>query len=157
MNLNANKDFKKFDALLINWMSRHSIRLLRTLLGIIFLWFGLLKFIPEASPAQTLATQTIAVLSFNLLTPNVSMILLALLETLIGLGLVLGVYLRATLLLLFIQMLGTLTPLFLFPAETYVQPPFTPTLEGQYIIKNLVLIASGLVIGSSLKAPHTQQ
>lgn len=157
MTLNANKDFKKFDAVLINWMSRHSIRLLRILLGVIFLWFGLLKFIPGASPAQTLATQTIAVLSFDLLSPSISIILLALLETLIGLGLVLGVYLRATLLLLFIQMLGTLTPLFLFPAETYVQPPLTPTLEGQYIIKNLVLIAAGLVIGSSLKVPEVKQ
>jgi uncharacterized membrane protein YphA (DoxX/SURF4 family) len=90
------------------------------------------------------------ILSAGLISPEVSMVLLAIWETLIGLGLILGICLRFTLLLLFTQMLGTLTPLLFFPAETFVNPPVTPTLEGQYIIKNLVLISSGLVIGSSL-------
>ena len=50
---------------------------------------------------------------------------------------------RASLLLLFVQMLGTITPLFLFPTETFTIFPIVPTLEGQYIIKNIVLVAGG--------------
>jgi uncharacterized membrane protein YphA (DoxX/SURF4 family) len=150
VTLNSNKQFKKFDVFVIGWMKQYGIRLLRISLGIIFLWFGFLKFIPGASPAQTLATKTMETLSFGLMPPDISIVLLAIWETLIGLGLILGLHLRLTLFLLFTQMLGTLTPLLFFPSETFVTPPLTPTLEGQYIIKNLVLIASGLVIGSSL-------
>ena len=83
--------------------------------------------------------------------PQVSIYLLAVWETLIGLGLILGVFLRATLLLLFVQMLGTVTPLFLFPGESFVVFPLVPTLEGQYIIKNLVLIGAGMVIGATVR------
>jgi len=53
--------------------------------------------------------------------------------------------------LLFLQMAGTMTPLVLFPAETFVRFPYAPTLEGQYIIKNLVLISAGLVVGSTVR------
>jgi uncharacterized membrane protein YphA (DoxX/SURF4 family) len=145
------KTFNSLDKHVTSWMARNGITLLRVSLGIIFLWFGVLKFIPGASPAQGLATRTIELLSFGLVQPEVSLFLLALWETVIGLGLVLGLYLRTTLLLLFLQMMGTLTPLVLFPAETFMQAPFAPTLEGQYIIKNLVLIASGIVIGATVR------
>jgi uncharacterized membrane protein YkgB len=76
---------------------------------------------------------------------------LAIWECLIGLGLLSGRYLRATLLLLFVQMLGTVTPLFLFPAETFTHFPWAPTLEGQYIIKNVVLVAAAIVIGATVR------
>ena len=56
-----------------------------------------------------------------------------------------------TLLLLFIQMLGTLTPLLLFPDETFTRFPYAPSLEGQYIIKNAVLIAGAIVIGATVR------
>jgi hypothetical protein len=58
---------------------------------------------------------------------------------------------RATLFLLALQMLGTLTPMLLFPAETWQVFPISPTLEGQYIIKNLVLISAGIVIGATVR------
>ena len=48
-------------------------------------------------------------------------------------------------------MIGTITPLFLFPGETFNSVPFIPTLEGQYIIKNIVLISAGIVIGSTVR------
>lgn len=66
-------------------------------------------------------------------------------------GLLFGAYLRATLFLLWLQMLGTITPLFLFPAECFTKFPYAPTLEGQYIIKNVVLISAGLVIGATVR------
>jgi uncharacterized membrane protein YphA (DoxX/SURF4 family) len=145
------KDFNALDKQITTWMAKHGIMLLRISLGIIFLWFGALKFSPGASPAQSLATRTIELLSFGMIQPEVSLALLAVWETTIGLGLILGIFMRTTLLLLFVQMLGTLTPLVLFPTETFTRFPFSPTLEGQYIIKNLVLIAAGTVIGATVR------
>lgn len=132
-------------------MSQYGILFLRISLGIIFFWFGVLKFIPGLSPAQDIATLTIERLTFGFIEPEVSIIILAIWETLIGLGLIFGVFLRATLFLLFTQMLGTMTPLIFFPAETFIIFPFVPTLEGQYIIKNLVLISAGLVVGATVR------
>ena len=69
----------------------------------------------------------------------------------IGLGLLFGIAMRATLLLLFVQMLGTITPIFLFPDLVFTRVPYAPTLEGQYIIKNMVLISAGIVIGATVR------
>jgi uncharacterized membrane protein YkgB len=55
------------------------------------------------------------------------------------------------LLLMFVQMLGTISPMFLFPEETFLRIPYAPSLEGQYIIKNLVLISAGVVIGATVR------
>lgn len=146
--------FEQIDTRLTNWMARHSIVLLRIGLGLIFFWFGVLKFFPQLSPAQELATRTISVLSFGLVTPVVSLPLLAAWECLIGLGLISGRWMRVTLLLLILQMMGTVTPLFLFPSEAFSRIPFAPTLEGQYIIKNIVLVCAGLVIGATVRGGH---
>jgi uncharacterized membrane protein YphA (DoxX/SURF4 family) len=124
---------------------------LRISLGVVFLWFGVLKFFPGLSPAQTLAGNTISILSFDLLTPELAVFILAVWECLIGVGLIVGYLLRATLLLLWLQMVGTITPLFLFPEQCFTVVPIAPTLEGQYIIKNLVLVTAGLVIGATVR------
>lgn len=100
---------------------------------------------------EALATRTIEVMTFGLIRPEMSIYILAAWETLIGLGLIFGVWMRATLLLLFLQMLGTMTPLFFFPAEVFTRIPYAPTLEGQYIIKNLVLISAGIVLGATVR------
>jgi uncharacterized membrane protein YphA (DoxX/SURF4 family) len=143
--------FNRVDRKITNFMARYGITFLRISLGVVFLWFGVLKFFPGVSPAADLATRTIEVLTFGAIPPGTSIYLLATWETLIGLGLVFGIFLRATLLLLFVQMLGTITPLFLFPAESFLRFPYAPTLEGQYIIKNLVLISAGMVIGATVR------
>lgn len=128
--------------------ARFTIALLRICLGIVFLWFGVLKFFPELSPAQALATRTIETLSFGVIKPSLSLPALAAWECLIGLGLITNRYLRVTLLLLLAQMLGTFAPMVLFPQETWVQFPTVPTMEGQYIVKNIVLVSAALVIGA---------
>ncbi len=133
------------------WLIRYSIVLLRIGLGIVFFWFGVLKFIPGASPAQELALNTIDVLTFGLIPASAALILLATLECAIGIGLITGRFLRLTLVLLVFQMLGAWSPLFLFPGEAFIHFPYAPTLEGQYIIKNIVLIGAGLVIGATLR------
>jgi uncharacterized membrane protein YkgB len=132
-------------------LARLGMPMLRIALGVVFLWFGVLKFFPGLSPAEDLAARTIETLSFGVVTPQVSLPVLATWETLIGLGLITGRYLRATLLLLFVQMAGTITPLFLFPAETWVHFPYAPTLEGQYIIKNIVLVAAAIAVGATVR------
>jgi uncharacterized membrane protein YphA (DoxX/SURF4 family) len=143
--------YNRVDEKITHFMRRYGILFLRVSLGIVFLWFGVLKFFPGVSPATGIATATIERLTFGFIQPEISIIILAIWETLIGLGLITGLFLRLTLFLLFTQMLGTMTPLILFPAETFVIFPLVPTLEGQYIIKNLVLISAGLVIGSTVR------
>jgi uncharacterized membrane protein YphA (DoxX/SURF4 family) len=132
-------------------LARIGVPVLRIGLGIVFLWFGLLKFFPGASPAETLAARTIETLSGGAIGRAVSLPVLATWESLIGLGLLAGRFMRATLFLLAVQMLGTLTPLVLYPAETFTTFPFAPTLEGQYIIKNVVLIGAAMVVGATVR------
>jgi uncharacterized membrane protein YphA (DoxX/SURF4 family) len=143
--------FDRLDRRITTWMARYGLLLLRLSLGIVFFWFGFLKFFPDLSPAQDLATRTIEVLSFGLIQPEVSIYILAVWECLIGLGLIFGRFMRVTLLLLFLQMLGTITPVFLFPNEVFTRIPYAPTLEGQYIIKNMVLISAALVLGATVR------
>lgn len=132
-------------------MAAHGVALLRVSLGIVFLWFGALKFFPDLSPAQELAGRTINDLTLGHLPPAVSLPALAAWECFIGLGLVSGRFLRLSLLLLFLQMPGTLMPLALYPGETFSLFPVAPTLEGQYIIKNFVLISAGIVVGATVR------
>ncbi len=145
------KGFDSVDVRVTRWMARHGIRLLRISLGVVFLWFGALKFFPGLSPAQDLATRTIDILTFGRIPAHVSILILATWECLIGLGLLFGVFLRATLLMLFLQMLGTILPIFFFPHEVFTRIPYAPNLEGQYIIKNVVLLSAGIVIGATVR------
>ena len=103
------------------------------------------------SPAQELAAATIEKLTYGMFSPEISVVILATWEVAIGIGLISGWFLRLTLFLLFAQMLGAMTPLLLFPQETFSHFPYAPTLEGQYIIKNLVLIGAALVVGSTVR------
>jgi len=148
---NAKERIQTADIEITRWMARHGLVLLRLSLGIVFFWFGVLKFFPQMSPAQELATRTISVLTADLVPPEISLPLLAAWECLIGLGLLLGRGMRGILLLRYVQMLGTLTPIVLFPHEVFTRIPYAPTLEGQYIIKNLVLISAGIVMGASVR------
>ncbi len=102
--------FNQIDTRTTEWMARNGIMLLRSSLGVVYFWFGFLKFFPGLSPAQDLATRTISTLSFGLIPASVSIVLLATWESLIGLGLVIGKQLRVILLLLFLQMVGTVLP-----------------------------------------------
>ena len=141
----------KIDTKIISWMDRNGLFLLRISMGIVFVWFGVLKFFPGVSAAQDLAIRTIELLTFGLV-PEVLIINgLALWEVLIGVGLILGKFMKATLLLLFLQMIGTFTPVFLFPSEVFNHIPYAPTLEGQYIIKNIVIISAAMVLWGRLR------
>jgi uncharacterized membrane protein YphA (DoxX/SURF4 family) len=139
------------DLRITSWMAEHGLTLMRVALGVVFLWFGVLKFFPGMSPAESLAGRTIETLSFGLVSQQAAVLILAVWECAIGLGLLSGRFLRTTLFLLFLQMAGTIAPLFIFPAETWVVFPVAPTLEGQYIIKNAVLIAGAVILGATVR------
>jgi uncharacterized membrane protein YphA (DoxX/SURF4 family) len=142
----GHQEAERFDVWLTSWMAKMGIDFLRIGLGIIFLWFGALKLFPGLSPAEDLVRNTIYFVPADLFLP-----VLALWEMAIGIGLLLGRFLRTTLLLLFVQMPGTALPLVLLPEVCFTDFPFALTLEGQYIIKNLVLISAGLVIGGTVR------
>jgi uncharacterized membrane protein YkgB len=143
--------FDRLDTRLTSWMARYGVLLLRLSLGVVYLWFGGLKFIPGASPAEDLALRTIEILTFGVVSGSTALPILAGWEVLIGLGLIVGIGMRFTLLLLALQMAGTVSPIFFFPQETFTVFPIVPTLEGQYILKNLVIASAALVIGATVR------
>ncbi len=142
---------ERLDARITSTLARVAVPTLRIALGVVFLWFGVLKFFPNLSPAETLAARTIEQLTFGAVRPDVSLPVLAAWESIIGIGLIVGRGLRGILFLLAVQMVGTFTPLLLFPQETFTAFPFAPTLEGQYIIKNIVLIGAAMVVGATVR------
>jgi uncharacterized membrane protein YphA (DoxX/SURF4 family) len=141
----------RLDVRITDILARVGVPAVRIALGIVFLWFGVLKFFPNLSPAELLAARTIELLTFGVVKPDLSLPALAVWESVIGIGLIVGRGLRAILLLLVIHMAGTFTPLILFPTETFRVFPLVPTLEGQYIIKNLVLIGAAMVVGATVR------
>ena len=138
--------FDQIDKRITFWMARYGLAIMRIGLGIVFFWFGALKLFPGLSPAEELVRNTTYFVNPNWFIP-----VLALWEMAIGLGLMLGRFLRLTLLLLFLQMPGTALPLVVLPEAVWTQIPYGLTLESQYIIKNLVLIGAGLVLGGTVR------
>ena len=103
------KYFDKVDQVITKWMGENGLVILRISLGIVFFWFGVLKFFPGLSPAENLVRNTVYFIN-----PDIFIPLLAMWETLIGIGLITGKYMRITLLLLFLQMPGTALPLVVY-------------------------------------------
>ncbi len=127
-----------------SWMERHGYRLLRIAMGIIFIWFGALKPF-GLSPAEALvarATAWIPIPGF--------LYVLAVWEVTIGVCFLHKRLVRWGVVLLFLHMPGTMLPLITLRDETWVRFPFALSLEGQYIVKNLVLITAGIVLGGQL-------
>ena len=116
----------------MRFMAEHGLRLLRLAIAIVYLWFGGLKLI-GASPAGELVVKTV----FRL-PPRTALLY--------------------TLLLLWLQIAGTFQIFFLLPQELFQRGnPLLPTLEGQYALKNIVLITAGLVIGSTVRRARPQE
>lgn len=138
--------FEQIDWAITRWMARYGLTILRMGLGIIFFWFGALKLVPGLSPAEELVRNTTYFVN-----PDWFLPVLAIWEMAIGLGLIFNRFMRLTLLLLFLQMPGTALPLVILPEAVWTVFPYGLTLEGQYIIKNLVLIGAGLVIGGTVR------
>jgi uncharacterized membrane protein YphA (DoxX/SURF4 family) len=138
------------DAAAHAWLRTHSITLLRVCVGLVILAFGVLKFFPGVSPAEGLTIKTTDALSFDLVPGHIAIVIVAALETIIGLLLITGRFLRLAIYLLYGQLIGILAPLVLFTERLFAGPHNAPTLEGQYVIKDLIIVAAGLVVASTL-------
>lgn len=121
-------------------------RFLTVSIGVVYLWFGMLKFFSGVSPAEELAKNTITVLTFGIIPSDLSCILLAIWETLAGVLLLTGMFKRFTILFTLLHIVLTFTPLCIFPELVFVDFPSHLTLLGQYIFKNIIIIASLLVL-----------
>ncbi|MBD3831282.1 MAG: DoxX family membrane protein, partial [Arcobacter sp.] len=117
---------------------QNTIKLMRLSLGIIFVWYGMLKFFPTLSPAEDLAIKTIDIMFFNLIDGSLSIKLLAILEVAIGIGFLSGFYTKIVTIIFLGHMVCTFAPLFLLPEFSFTQAPYAFTLVGQYIVKNIV-------------------
>jgi len=133
------------DRQIAGWMRRNGLRVLRYALAAVFIWFGLLKPL-GMSPAEELVKNTV-----YFLPPDVFFPILGWWEVAIGMGLMYRPLNRIALGLLFLQMPGTMLPLVLLPEVCFTAAPFGLTMEGQYIIKNIVLIGAALVVGGTVR------
>ena len=141
---------QKLDAAVHRVLVAHSIQLLRVAVGLVFLAFGLLKFIPGVSPVEELTIKTTDALSFDLVPGGIAIVLIASLECIIGLLPISGRGLRIAVYLLAGQLIGILAPLVLFSGRLFDGPHHAPTLEGQYVVKDFILVAAGFVVASTL-------
>jgi len=134
---------------------RYSIPALRVSVGAVFLAFGALKYFPGVSPAEGLLIKTIDLLTFGLVPWRVGVVEIASLECFIGICLLANRRMRLALWLLAVQLLGVLAPLVLLPGRLFSGPHHAPTLEGQYVLKDLILVAAGMVIvAGTLRGGH---
>ena len=131
----------KLDTLMVKDMRKWGIPVLRVALGIVFLWFGALKIF-GVTPVADLVGQT-----YSFFPVTEFLVFLGVWEVVIGIGLILKIFLRSVLAMLWLQMLGTFIASILEPSMFFNGNIFLLTIEGEFLVKNLVLVASGIVIG----------
>ena len=136
----------KLDIFISNYMSTYGILLLRYSLAMVFIWFGLLKPL-GISPAQELVENTVYWFDDKATFVN----FLGWWEVVIGFTMCVRPLIRISIFLLFLQIPGTFLPLVLLPEVCFTDFPYGLTLEGQYIVKNLIIISSALVIGGTVR------
>jgi len=127
------------------FLNTYSIHALRISLGLVFLGFGVLKFFPGLSPAEQIVMATLDRLTLGLVTGQTAVFVTAVMETVIGVVLLTGRFLRFGIVLLGAALIGIMSPLALFTAELF---PHGPTLMGQYVLKDIILAAAALVVGA---------
>lgn len=125
-----------------NYNPKGKNNLITLAVGLVYFWFGALKFVPDMSPAEELAKNTIHELTFGLVPDGLSIILLAIWEVGLGILLVFGRFRGQAVILGLVHMVCTFSPLLFFPNEIFGDAPLSLTLVGQYIMKNLIIIAA---------------
>lgn len=138
--------FDRYDRLIIRFLQRWSIPLLRVSLGIVFVWFGALKVF-GVTPVTELVAATVYWVDPDWFVPFLGVV-----EILVGLGLLTRIGLRTILAVFMLQMAGTFMVLVLLPEVSFQDGnPLKLTVEGEFVIKNLVLLSAGLVVGSMVR------
>jgi uncharacterized membrane protein YkgB len=132
-----------FDRRVTRWFATHAVAILRVSLGVVFVWFGAPKLVPGLSPADELVAQTLPWFDPVWLLPS-----LGLAEIAIGICLLHRPLLRVGLVLMAGHMLGAALPLITLPEVVWKSFPVA-TLEGQYILKNMVLVGGAIALGAT--------
>ncbi|MTH17663.1 DUF417 family protein [Flavobacterium sp. LC2016-01] len=132
--------FNAFYFSLSDKIGKHSVSLMRMALVIIYIWFGLLKIF-GLSPAGDMVAKTVFWLKPEFFIP-----ILGIAEVCIGVGLLVRKWIPVTIVLLLLHMTATLSTFFILKSSCFEIFPYEPTLAGQYVIKNIVLVAGALVI-----------
>jgi len=122
------------------------VKFLSYSIGLIYILFGSLKFFPHISPAETIGIVTVQNLTFDMLSPTFAIYSLAILEVVIGILLFTKNYLKIGVIAALIHLIFTFTPFIFSPNEAFATEYFTPSLLGQYILKNIILIGALWVI-----------
>ena len=136
----------RIDRIVIPFLRRVAVPVLRISLGVVFVWFGLLKIF-EVSPVSELVARTVYWVDPDIIVP-----VLGVFEVTVGVLLLLGRALRLTLLLFVAQMIGTFLTFFVLPDVTFRDGnPFLLTVEGEFVVKNLVLISAAMVVGTTVR------
>ena len=135
--------FLRFERVVHRWFVQHSVALLRISLGAVFLGFGVIKYYPHASPAEGLVEATMSQLTLGLVDGRIAMIVVATVECVIGLSLLTGTGLRIVIYLLGFECAGILSPLVVVPYRLFTPGP---TLEAQYVIKDIILVTATMVV-----------
>lgn len=139
----------RIDDRLIPVLQRLSIPLLRISLGVVFVWFGALKVF-EVSPVSDLVGRTVYWVDPNWFVPA-----LGAFEVVLGVLLLIGRAMRLTLLLFLAEMVGTFVTFLVLPNVTFQHGnPLLLTVEGEFVVKNLVLLSAGLVVGTTVRRRH---
>jgi uncharacterized membrane protein YkgB len=133
------------------WLERYSVPLLRISMGLVIFGFGVLKYFPGVSPAQSIVLEVNHRLTFGLIPDNVTLVLFATIESLIGLSLITGWGLRVIIYPLAVWAVAILSPIVLFPGRLFSGPDHAPTLEGQYVLKDVILLTACLVIATHVR------
>ncbi|MGB0403477.1 MAG: doxx family protein [Salibacteraceae bacterium] len=133
------------------------LNFLRISIGVIYVWFGALKFFPSLSPAELLAEETIELLLFNQVEGHILILGLAGWEVLLGIGLLINYKLRLLIPIMFVHMLCTVVPAIVAPDYVFTLFPFGLTLVGQYIVKNFVFVTSALLLLKYTDAPSVKE
>lgn len=131
---------------LTDLLTAHSVTALRISLGLVFLTFASFKFVAGASPAEDLAVATVGKLTFGLVTGEAALLMTAVTETIIGITLLTGRFVKLGLVVLAGALAGIMSPLVLFPDQMWSGDG--PTLTGQYVFKDIVLVAGALVVAA---------
>jgi uncharacterized membrane protein YkgB len=144
---------KSFDYVSIAWARRVAVPLARFAIFLVYFWFGLLKVL-QMSPASPLV---LALLDKTMpfINPDSFLIAFGVIEMVIGLLFIIPKLERLAIFALVLHLITTIMPLFLLPEYAW-QGFLTPTLEGQYMIKNILIIACGIFVLSSLK-PYKEE
>ncbi len=142
--------FIAFENVVHRLLVRYSISALRISVGAVFLGFGVLKYFPGVSPAEMLATDTTDVLFLGLIPSSVAIYIVATMECFIGICFLIGsgALMRVAIWVLAAQFIGILSPLAIDPGRLFAGPHGAPTLEGQYVLKDIILVGAGMVIAA---------